>query len=157
MRKPSDTGQGASGLEAHLGYWLRFVSNHVSQSFSRKLEARGVSVAGWVVMRHLLDHGPVAPSVVATRLGMTRGAITKIADRLIDKSFISREPSPQDGRAQLLMLTRAGQALVPALSAIADENDAAFFGHLKPAERKQLEKFFRDVVRRHALQIVPVD
>ena len=25
-----------SELEAHLGYWLRFVSNHVSHSFQKK-------------------------------------------------------------------------------------------------------------------------
>ena len=30
-------------LEAHLGYWLRFVSNQVSHSFSLKLGERGVS------------------------------------------------------------------------------------------------------------------
>ena len=29
----------ASPLEAHLGYWLRFVSNQVSHSFDRKLAA----------------------------------------------------------------------------------------------------------------------
>ena len=26
-------------LTAHLGYWLRFVSNHVSRAFARKVEA----------------------------------------------------------------------------------------------------------------------
>ena len=40
-----------STLEAHVGYWLRFVSNHVSQAFRRKVEARGVSVSEWVAMR----------------------------------------------------------------------------------------------------------
>ena len=35
---------GASELESHLGYWLRLVSNHVSQSFADKLGARGVTV-----------------------------------------------------------------------------------------------------------------
>jgi len=28
-----------SGLEAHIGYWLRFVSNSVSQAFARRLVA----------------------------------------------------------------------------------------------------------------------
>jgi hypothetical protein len=40
----------ASELTAHLGYWLRFVSNHVSLAFARKLESRGVTVADWVVL-----------------------------------------------------------------------------------------------------------
>jgi hypothetical protein len=28
-----------SGLQGHLGYWLRYVSNQVSQDFSLKLAA----------------------------------------------------------------------------------------------------------------------
>jgi hypothetical protein len=35
----------SSALEAHLGYWLRRVSNHVSGAFARAQEARHVSVA----------------------------------------------------------------------------------------------------------------
>ena len=70
----------ASELTAHLGYWLRFVSNHVSLAFARKLESRGVTVAEWVVLRELYESAPVAPSEVAERLGLTRGAITKLAD-----------------------------------------------------------------------------
>ncbi|MEG2964613.1 MAG: MarR family transcriptional regulator, partial [Janthinobacterium sp.] len=42
-----------SELEAHLGYWLRFVSNHVSHSFQKKAEANGVTVSEWVVLREM--------------------------------------------------------------------------------------------------------
>ena len=34
-----------SHLTSHLGYWLRHVSNHVSQAFARKVEQQGVTVA----------------------------------------------------------------------------------------------------------------
>ena len=34
-----------SPLKAHLGYWLRYVSNHVSHAFALQLGARGVTVA----------------------------------------------------------------------------------------------------------------
>jgi hypothetical protein len=57
----------ASDLTAHLGYWLRYVSNHVSQPFARKVEARGVTVAEWVLMRQMLEEKPIAPSVLADR------------------------------------------------------------------------------------------
>jgi hypothetical protein len=40
-----------SQLEAHLGYWLRAVSNHVSHAFKMKVETHGVTVAEWVVLR----------------------------------------------------------------------------------------------------------
>lgn len=34
-----------AGLERHLGYWLRRVSNQVSGAFARALQERGLSVA----------------------------------------------------------------------------------------------------------------
>lgn len=144
-----------SDLETHLGYWLRFVSNHVSHAFSLKLQARDVTVAEWVVLRDLFDGDGVAPSLLADRLGMTRGAISKLADRLIVKELVERTASTEDRRQQTLSLTAAGRKLVPALSALADRNDAEFFGHLKPAERAALEKMLRDIVHRHGLKTIP--
>ena len=51
-----------SAPEAHLAYWLRFVSNHVSQAFGQKLQARDVTVAEWVLLRSLFDQPSIAPS-----------------------------------------------------------------------------------------------
>lgn len=45
----------ASPLESHLGYWLRFVSNHVSSRFENVLADHDISVAEWVAMRSLYD------------------------------------------------------------------------------------------------------
>ncbi|MGN6505645.1 MAG: MarR family winged helix-turn-helix transcriptional regulator, partial [Tepidisphaeraceae bacterium] len=64
-----------SPLDDHLGYWMRFVSNHVSHAFRLKIESRGVTVAEWVVMRALFDQEPANPSQLAERIGLTRGAV----------------------------------------------------------------------------------
>jgi DNA-binding MarR family transcriptional regulator len=146
-----------SPLEAHLGYWLRFVSNHVSHAFSAKLAALGVSVAEWVVLRELHGRDAVAPSEVAARIGMTRGAVSKLIDRLAAKALVTRRPGAADRRYQSLALTAAGQALLPRLAALADRNDAEFFGHLKPDERQAIEAVMRDIVHRHGLRTVPTD
>jgi len=146
-----------SDLETHLGYWLRFVSNHVSHAFSLKLQARDVTVAEWVVLRELFDGDGTSPSALADRLGMTRGAISKLADRLIAKDLIKRTAASEDRRQQTLSLTAGGRKLVPALSALADRNDAEFFGHLDPSDRAALEKLLRDIVRRHDLKTIPTE
>jgi DNA-binding MarR family transcriptional regulator len=155
-QKMSAPRTGVSALESHLGYWLRFVSNQVSQSFSDRLRGQDVSVAEWVLMRELYD-GERAPSALAQRIGLTRGAITKIADRLIAKSFVTRTASETDARSQMLALTRQGRALVPKLAAIADRNDAEFFGHLSPRERIAIEGAMKNIVRRLGLKGQPVD
>lgn len=146
-----------SHLEDHTGYWLRFVSNHVSQAFARKVEARGISVAEWVVLRILFEKEAEAPSTIANRLGMTRGAITKIADKLIAKMLILRAANPADGRAQALNLTAKGRRIVPELAALADQNDLDFFGHLSAADRKALTRILKEIVAGQALSTVPVE
>ena len=146
----------ASQLTDHLGYWLRLVSNHVSHAFAAKVAARGVTVAEWVVLRALYD-GPAAPSRVADALGMTRGAITKLADRLIAKALVVRRASADDGRAQTLTLTAKGAKLVPELAALADENDAAFFGALSASERKSLERLMKRMAARFEMTVAPTE
>jgi DNA-binding MarR family transcriptional regulator len=146
-----------SSLDAHLGYWLRFLSNHVSHAFKLKVEAHDVTVAEWVVLRTLLETGPVNPSQIAEKLGMTRGAISKLVDRLIAKKLATCTHSKKDRRFQSIALTAAGQKIVPILAALADENDAEFFGHLGVSQQDDLKKLLQETVRRRALSGVPVD
>jgi MarR family transcriptional regulator, lower aerobic nicotinate degradation pathway regulator len=146
-----------SELHAHLGYWLRTVSNAVSQSFSRAVEAEGVTVAEWVVLRMLYDVESIAPTQLALRMGMTKGAISKLADRLVAKELIARLADPRDRRAQSLALQPAGRALVPKLAELADRNDAAFFGTLASDERCQLEGLLRRIVAERGLNSAPTD
>jgi DNA-binding MarR family transcriptional regulator len=145
----------ASPLDAHLGYWLRFVSNHVSHSFARSLEDQGVTVAEWVVIRQMFELGESAPSLVAESIGMTRGAVSKLIDRLIDKGLVSRESASGDRRYQKVALTDAGVALTPMLAKIADANDSRFFGSLSEERRTLLLDILQELVRTHELKEVP--
>ncbi len=144
-------------LEAHLGYWLRFVSNHVSGAFAAKLESQGGSVAEWVILRELYDRAAAPPSELATLTGMTRGAITKIVDRLAATSLAHRTPSPEDSPSQTVALTQAGRTLTPKLAALADHNDEEFFGHLKRSERDVVEAVMRGIIRRQGLRTHPTE
>lgn len=147
----------SSTLEDHAGYWLRYVSNHVSHAFARKVEAQGVTVAEWVLLRKMLDAGSANPSQLAEAVGLTRGAVSKLVERLSRKKLVIRSSSEGDRRYQTVELTAAGKRLVPVLAQLADENDREFFGHLKPAERTNLVNLLQDVVRRHGWKDLPVD
>lgn len=146
-----------SPLTRHLGFWLRMVSNHVSYAFAAKVATRGVTVAEWVVMRSLYGKDPTPPSRVAAEIGMTRSAITKLADRLIAKSLVVRRSSAEDGRWQTLALTKRGKELVPELAELADRNDAEFFDLLSVDERKRLERTLKRLVESSQMTAVPID
>ena len=146
-----------SELSDHLGFWLRAVSNHVSHAFAGKLAASGVTVAEWVMMRSMYRTDPIAPSRLADDMGMTRGAITKLASRLIDKALVARAASPDDARAQTLALTPEGAALVPELAALADRNDADCFGHMTDADRETLERLLKQLAGTGGVTTIPTD
>ena len=132
------------------------MSNHVSHAFALKLEGRAVTVAEWVVLRQLYDCES-APSALADRLGMTRGAISKLADRLIAKELIVRRANAGDRRFQSLALTRQGCAALPELAALADENDEEFFADLDLETRETIAAAMKEIVRRKGLRAAPVD
>jgi DNA-binding MarR family transcriptional regulator len=146
-----------STLEDHVGYWLRFVSNHVSHAFTKKVEAKGVTVAEWVLLREMFDEGPASPSRLADRLGMTRGAISKLVERLRLKKLVERAVLADDGRSQVVSLTSPGRRLVPVLARLADENDREFFAHLTGSERASLVETLREIVRRQGWKDVPTN
>lgn len=147
---------GVSELEKHTGYWMRFVSNHVSLAFMRKMEAKGVTVAEWAVMREILEAGPINPSQLAKRLGMTRGAISKLVERLDGKALVERTTSDGDRRYQRVALTAKGKKLVPLLARLADDNDREFFGHLTGEEEVGLVQLLKGLVLRHGWKDIPV-
>jgi DNA-binding MarR family transcriptional regulator len=145
-----------SDLTDHIGFWLRMVSNHVSHAFAAKLADKKVTVAEWSLMRALYGGEPMSPSRLASAMGLSRGAITKLADRLIAKSLILREASADDGRAQTLALTDRGSALVPDLAALADRNDAEFFESLTTGERETLERLLKSLAQCGGMTAIPI-
>jgi DNA-binding MarR family transcriptional regulator len=146
-----------SGLEAHLGYWLRRVSNVVSGEFARSLSSRQVSVAEWVLLRDLWELNQATPGEMAERLTMSRGAISKIVDKLQAKGWIRSRIKPEDNRVQLLSLTRAGLRAVPELADIADRNDQKFFACLDGEERAVLRQLLSKVAGHHHMREIPVE
>jgi DNA-binding MarR family transcriptional regulator len=108
-------------------------------------------------MRELFEHESVVPSALAARIGLTRGAISKLTDRLVAKALVTRTADGEDRRYQTLALTAKGRTLTPALSDLADQNDEEFFGHLDRVQRDRLEGAMKEIVRRHGLRSIPID
>ncbi|WP_066262412.1 MarR family winged helix-turn-helix transcriptional regulator [Hydrogenophaga flava] len=144
-----------SPLGAHLGFWLRFVSNHVSLRFRQLLEAQGATVTEWVALRTLLEQGEGSHASLIDALGMTKGAASKVISRLEEKGLAQRQWADGNARDQRLLLTAKGRALVPRLAKLADANDQHFFGHLPLAERQALVAAMQALVQHHQLQQIP--
>jgi DNA-binding MarR family transcriptional regulator len=144
-------------LESHLGYWLRRVSNAVSGAFSRALHEKQTSVAEWVLLRELHERGRTAPGELADSLGFTRGAVSKIVDKLDAKGWVQTDAKEGDSRFRLLSLTGAGRRNLPVLAEIADQNDARYFDCLSAKEKDVLRKLLIKLADHNHINDVPTE
>lgn len=147
-----------SHLNDHIGFWLRSVSNQVSHSFARKVEASGATVAEWVIIREMYAYKePFPPSKLAEITMLSRGAVSKLIERLVAKGLVLREGSSEDRRFQQISLTKAGKNLVPKLAKLADENDEFFFGNLSAKEKEQLTKTLKKIIEQTGIKKIPIE
>jgi DNA-binding MarR family transcriptional regulator len=144
-----------SDLEAHLGFWMRYVSNQVSSRFESQLASHEVTVTEWVALRALYKQSTNTHANLIDDLGMTKGAASKVITKLAAKGLASRGYTAGSAREQVLALTSAGKRLVPKLAAVADENDDFFFGHLSKANRAELMTMMRNLVAHHDMKELP--
>lgn len=147
-----------SSLKSHIGYHLRMTSNAVSLSFAKKLLSLDVTVAEWVILREMFsDQKNTSPSTVAELTGLTRGAVSKLIERLLKKNLVTRTEDKTDRRYQEIKLTAKAIKLVPKLSQIADENDDYFFNVLTQAEKKTLTNILLKLNNAHKLKTNPIN
>lgn len=157
MNTPKQSAVEVSDLKKHVSFWMRFVSNHASHAFARKLLKSDVTVAEWVVMRQMYGREAMAPSELADLIGMTRGAASKLVDRLVSKGLVTRKDRTDDRRFQEIALTARGRKLVPALAALADRNDEELFAPLTKSERETLLATLKKLVQSHGLHGLPTE
>lgn len=144
-------------LERHLGYWMRLVSNQVSGVFARSLSQYDISTAEWVALNKIERTQGLTSSALSVSMGMTRGAVSKILDKLDAKALVKRNASPDDNRVQLLSLTRDGRRLLPLLTGVADGNDDRFFSVLDENERTALRTALQKLADIHEFRDVPLE
>jgi DNA-binding MarR family transcriptional regulator len=157
METTTTTTRQLSQLQSHLGYWLRRVSNAVSGTFARALQEKQTSVAEWVLLRELHERGQTAPGELADSLGLTRGAVSKIVDKLDAKGWIQTDAKAGDSRFRLLSLTKAGRRSLPVLAEIADQNDARYFDCLSAKEKNVLRGLLIKLVEHNRIDNIPTE
>jgi DNA-binding MarR family transcriptional regulator len=150
--------QKVSNLRSHIGYWMRFVSNHVSYSFAHKLEGHGITVAEWVILREMYEHqDKTSTSNIIEQTGLTKGTISKLIDQVCAKKLAIRLSDKHDRRFQKIGLTEKGRMLVPKIGHLADANDQEFFGCLNGKEHSKLDRILKKIVKENKLNKTPIN
>lgn len=70
----------------------------------------GLSTARMQLLDELAANGPRTVSQVARSLGLSRQAVQRVADDLVQRGLAAYQPNPDHARAQLLEMTAGGRA-----------------------------------------------
>lgn len=75
------------------------------------MRERGLTLTQFDVIATLGNQPPMSCKALGEKTLVTKGTLTGVLERLQAKGLISREINPEDGRSQLISLTRSGQKL----------------------------------------------
>ena len=76
----------------------------VTNDFERSLgDELSVNPTDLSAMEHLIATGPLSPTALAERLGLSSGAVTTVIDRLESLGHVHRTPNPGDRRGTLVV------------------------------------------------------
>jgi DNA-binding MarR family transcriptional regulator len=89
--------------------------------------------------------------------GLTRGAVSKLVERLLRKGLVTRKESVTDRRYQDIRLTPSAIRLVPQLGKLADQNDKELFGVLSKSDREVLTEILKRTATLHKLTQMPIE
>ncbi len=109
-----------------------------------------------LAMQHLLTAGPMGPTELSRRLGISAASTTTAVDRLVEVGHVIRQPHPTDRRGIVIVPTDASRAhawelLTPMLADV----DGALDAFSEP-EREIIAAYLQriiEVYRRHATQL----
>ena len=79
---------------------MREVTNEFELRLGQQLT---VNPTDLVAMEHLIQDGPLTPTELARRLGVTTAAMTTSIDRLTAVGHVTRSPNPADRRGILVV------------------------------------------------------
>ncbi len=121
------------------------VRKHVDAAMT----AAGLSLSQAKLLALVARLAPCRPSDIATQMGYAPRTVTTALDALEESGWIERSPHPSDRRAQLVVITKVGQAKLDEVQGPKRHAVEHLFGVLSTDEQKRLRELM-DRVRERA-------
>lgn len=140
---------GNSDFLLHNSYtfWISRLATAMQEDFNRRLQEQGVSWPQWMVLNVLHHELASTPAGIADCIGIDRSAVTRLLDRLENKSLLEREHDKVDRRSVKVRLTDLGQDQVRVLNALAAEHQEHFLASLHSTEYRAFKGCIQRMLR----------
>ncbi len=133
---------------------LMRAANAARNFASRSLNGTGVTLTQFAVLEALYHLGPMSLSDIAQKVLTTGGNLTMVVGNLEKQGLAKRQPSPEDGRVLIVVLTAKGKALMRQIFPRHAAAIVEFLSALSPHEQAQLGDLCRKLGLREAYSTV---
>jgi DNA-binding MarR family transcriptional regulator len=119
--------------------WLLARASHaLAAKLGCALDALGVGMRGFVVLK-MLRRNPVPTQLaLAQSTGIDKTTLVAVLDRLEACQLVQRSPDPRDRRARVVKLTDHGRYMLDVAEITVRDIERAVLDHLPPDEREPL-------------------
>jgi DNA-binding MarR family transcriptional regulator len=130
------------------------VSGEFEASLGRALTVNPTDLSA---MEHLIQDGPLTPTELASRLGLTTAAMTTSIDRLTAVGHVTRTPNPADRRGVLVVpspnsIERAMGTLLPMIMGV-----DRVLSRFTEKEQAVIADYLSQVVEIYRSHVAPVE
>ncbi|MCA9617369.1 MAG: MarR family transcriptional regulator [Myxococcales bacterium] len=135
---------------AGFGAWIRIgrVYQSTYRLLGERLKTLGISVAQFDALANLYVGDGIRQQELASRLLVTKGNVTGLVNRLVDRGWVERQPDPDDGRAHRVVLTRRGRSLAKKALRVQRGVVDEMMGALSQAQRETLRSTLTELTNR---------
>lgn len=95
-----------------LQAWVAVFMRRSMQDFLRYTRENGLSMSQLGALFHIHHEDGCAVSDLSNHLGVTRGAVSQLLERLVQQELILRTEDPSDRRMKQLVLTSKGRRTI---------------------------------------------
>lgn len=123
----------------------------VQRMLERRAADHDLSIIQTRLLGVLRDRKPTMQEL-AQLLGLDKSSVTGLVERAERRGLVARGPSPVDGRAVLVSLTREGRSLVSRASARFEDDVSALLEQLPKSDRRALSGLVSRLLVAHAAE-----
>lgn len=134
-------------LQTFLPYLLNQAAEATSKEFHATYKAAyGMTRTQWRVLAHLGKFGAMTARDICARSHIEKTKVSRAVAALEADGCLSRSPSPQDRRAEILVLTERGRAVFADLGQRAIAYDTALRAQLGAEFADRLDALLRHII-----------
>lgn len=101
-----------------LGTLVHDVAHLLRHDIDRRVAPLNLTRSKWLALGIIHRNPGLTQSELSSKLELGAAAVGRLVDRLVDRAFVERSPSPVDRRAHVLSLTPEAEALIVQLDEI---------------------------------------